>query len=67
MISIRGMKDMHLYIMRRLSLWQEYSRVAEDSLFMTFGQSYLTHEVPENVGMLSTTPVMYEGCRSNSS
>lgn len=30
--------------------------------FMTFGQSYLTHmQCLENVGMLSTEPVMYEG------
>ena len=30
--------------------------------FMTFGQSYLTHmRCLENVGMLSTTPVMFEG------
>jgi saccharopine dehydrogenase (NAD+, L-lysine-forming) len=30
--------------------------------FMTFGQSYLTHmKCLENVGMLSTTPIMYEG------
>ena len=29
---------------------------------MTFGQSYLTHmQCLENVGMLSTEPVMYEG------
>ncbi len=30
--------------------------------FMTFGQSYLTHmKCLENVGMLSTSPIMYEG------
>lgn len=33
-----------------------------DHFFMTFGQSYLTHmKCTENVGMLSTSPIQFQG------
>ncbi len=44
------------------SLAKNISGVRRIRFFMTFGQSYLTHmRCLENVGMLSTTPVLFEG------
>ena len=44
------------------SLAKNIPGVKRIRFFMTFGQSYLTHmKCLENVGMLSTTPIMYEG------
>ena len=44
------------------SLAKNIPGVKRIRFFMTFGQSYLTHmKCLENVGMLSTEPVMYEG------
>ena len=44
------------------SLAKNIKGVKRIRFFMTFGQSYLTHmKCLENVGMLSTSPIMYEG------
>ena len=44
------------------SLAENIPGVKRIRFFMTFGQSYLTHmKCLENVGMLRTDPVMYEG------
>ena len=44
------------------SLAKHVPGVKRIRFFMTFGQSYLTHmKCLENVGMLSTSPVMFEG------
>ena len=44
------------------SLAKNIKGVKRIRFFMTFGQSYLTHmKCLENVGMLSTEPVMFEG------
>lgn len=58
-----GMKDMYLLHHEEIeSLAANIPGVKRIRFFMTFGQSYLTHmKCLENVGMLSTTPVMYEG------
>lgn len=58
-----GMKDMYLLHHEEIeSLAVNIPGVKRIRFFMTFGQSYLTHmKCFENVGMLSTTPVMYEG------
>lgn len=58
-----GMKDMYLLHHEEIeSLAENIPGVKRIRFFMTFGQSYLTHmKCLENVGMLSTTPVMYEG------
>ena len=58
-----GMKDMYLLHHEEIeSLAVNIPEVKRIRFFMTFGQSYLTHmKCLENVGMLSTTPVMYEG------
>ena len=58
-----GMKDMYLLHHEELeSLAVNIPEVKRIRFFMTFGQSYLTHmKCLENVGMLSTTPVMFEG------
>ncbi len=58
-----GMKDMYLLHHEEIeSLAKNIPGVKRIRFFMTFGQSYLTHmKCLENVGMLSTTPVMYEG------
>ncbi len=58
-----GKKDMYLLHHEEIeSLAKNYPNVKRIRFFMTFGQSYLTHmKCLENVGMLSTTPIMYEG------
>ena len=44
------------------SLAASFPEVKRIRFFMTFGQSYLTHmKCLENVGMLSTTPIDFEG------
>ena len=58
-----GMKDMYLLHHEEIeSLAENIPEVQRIRFFMTFGQSYLTHmKCLENVGMLSTTPVEFEG------
>ena len=58
-----GHKDMYLLHHEEIeSLAENIPEVKRIRFFMTFGQSYLTHmKCLENVGMLSTTPVMFEG------
>ncbi|MBQ8107419.1 MAG: saccharopine dehydrogenase family protein, partial [Ruminococcus sp.] len=58
-----GMKDMYLLHHEEIeSLAKNIPGVKRIRFFMTFGQSYLTHmKCLENVGMLSTTPIMFEG------
>ena len=59
-----GEKDMYLLHHEEIeSLAKNIPGVKRIRFFMTFGQSYLTHmKCLENVGMLSTSPVMFEGC-----
>lgn len=58
-----GDKDMYLLHHEEIeSLAKTIPDVKRIRFFMTFGQSYLTHmKCLENVGMLSTTPVVHEG------
>jgi saccharopine dehydrogenase (NAD+, L-lysine-forming) len=58
-----GMKDMYLLHHEEIeSLAKNIPGVKRIRFFMTFGQSYLTHmKCLENVGMLSTSPVNFEG------
>ncbi len=58
-----GQKDMYLLHHEEIeSLAETIPGVKRIRFFMTFGQSYLTHmKCLENVGMLSTTPILYEG------
>ena len=58
-----GKKDMYLLHHEEIeSIAENIPEVKRIRFFMTFGQSYLTHmRCLENVGMLSTTPVMFEG------
>ena len=58
-----GDKDMYLLHHEEIeSLAKTIPGVKRIRFFMTFGQSYLTHmKCLENVGMLSTTPVVHEG------
>ena len=58
-----GVKDMYLLHHEEIeSLAKNIPGVKRIRFFMTFGQSYLTHmRCLENVGMLSTSPIMYEG------
>ena len=58
-----GKKDMYLLHHEEIeSLAKNIPGVKRIRFFMTFGQSYLTHmKCLENVGMLSTTPIEYEG------
>ena len=58
-----GKKDMYLLHHEEIeSLAKNIPGVKRIRFFMTFGQSYLTHmKCLENVGMLSTSPIMYEG------
>ena len=58
-----GPKDMYLLHHEEIeSLAENFPEVKRIRFFMTFGQSYLTHmKCLENVGMLSTTPVRFEG------
>jgi len=58
-----GMKDMYLLHHEEIeSLAKNIPGVKRIRFFMTFGQSYLTHmKCLENVGMLSTKPIKFEG------
>ncbi len=58
-----GEKDMYLLHHEEIeSLARNISGVRRIRFFMTFGQSYLTHmQCLENVGMLSTSPVSFNG------
>ncbi|MBO4421243.1 MAG: saccharopine dehydrogenase family protein, partial [Lachnospiraceae bacterium] len=58
-----GMKDMYLLHHEEIeSLAKNIPGVKRIRFFMTFGQSYLTHmKCLENVGMLSTSPINFEG------
>lgn len=58
-----GKKDMYLLHHEEIeSLANNIPGVKRIRFFMTFGQSYLTHmKCLENVGMLSTTPVIFQG------
>jgi saccharopine dehydrogenase (NAD+, L-lysine-forming) len=58
-----GVKDMYLLHHEEIeSLAKNIPGVKRIRFFMTFGQSYLTHmKCLENVGMLSTKPINYEG------
>ena len=58
-----GEKDMYLLHHEEIeSLAKNIKGVKRIRFFMTFGQSYLTHmKCLENVGMLSTQPIMFEG------
>ena len=58
-----GKKDMYLLHHEEIeSLAQNIPGVKRIRFFMTFGQSYLTHmKCLENVGMLRTDPVLFEG------
>jgi len=58
-----GMKDMYLLHHEEIeSLAKNIPNVKRIRFFMTFGQSYLTHmNCLQNVGMLSTTPIEFEG------
>ena len=58
-----GMKDMYLLHHEEIeALGRNFPEIKRIRFFMTFGQSYLTHmKCLENVGMLSTTPINFEG------
>ena len=58
-----GMKDMYLLHHEEIeSIAKNIPEAQRIRFFMTFGQSYLTHmKCLENVGMLSTTPIEFEG------
>lgn len=58
-----GMKDMYLLHHEEIeALARNIKGVKRIRFFMTFGQSYLTHmKCLENVGMLSTTPIDFNG------
>ena len=58
-----GEKDMYLLHHEEIeSLAKNIPSVKRIRFFMTFGQSYLTHmNCLQNVGMLSTTPINFEG------
>ena len=58
-----GKKDMYLLHHEEIeSLAKNIPGVKRIRFFMTFGQSYLTHmKCLENVGMLSTSPIQFQG------
>ena len=58
-----GRKDMYLLHHEEIeSLAKNIPNVKRIRFFMTFGQSYLTHmKCLENIGMLSTSPINFEG------
>jgi len=58
-----GKKDMYLLHHEEIeSLAKNINGIKKIRFFMTFGQSYLTHmKCLENVGMLSTSPVIFDG------
>jgi saccharopine dehydrogenase (NAD+, L-lysine-forming) len=46
------------------ALGKHYPEIKRIRFFMTFGQSYITHmKCLENVGMLSTTPIDFQGTK----
>ena len=59
-----GKKEMYLLHHEEIeSLAKNIPGIKRIRFFMTFGQSYLTHmKCLENVGMLSTSPVVFQGC-----
>ncbi|MPN36422.1 Carboxynorspermidine synthase [bioreactor metagenome] len=60
-----GKKDMYLLHHEEIeALGKHYPEIKRIRFFMTFGQSYLTHmKCLENVGMLSTTPIDFQGTK----
>ena len=58
-----GRKDMYLLHHEEIeALGKHYPEIRRIRFFMTFGQSYLTHmKCLENVGMLSTVPIDFQG------
>ena len=60
-----GNKDMYLLHHEEIeALAKHYPEIKRIRFFMTFGQSYLTHmKCLENVGMLSTTPIDFQGTK----
>jgi len=58
-----GPKDMYLLHHEEIeALGKNFPEVKRIRFFMTFGQSYLTHmKCLDNVGMLSTTPIKFQG------
>lgn len=58
-----GKKDMYLLHHEEIeALGKHFPEIKRIRFFMTFGQSYLTHmKCLENVGMLSTTPIEFQG------
>ena len=58
-----GQKDMYLLHHEEIeALGKNFPEVKRIRFFMTFGQSYLTHmKCLENVGMLSTSPIKFQG------
>ncbi|MEN6338748.1 MAG: saccharopine dehydrogenase family protein [Clostridiaceae bacterium] len=58
-----GKKDMYLLHHEEIeALAKHYPEIKRIRFFMTFGQSYLTHmKCLENVGMLSTVPIDFQG------
>lgn len=58
-----GLKEMYLLHHEEIeSLAEHIPGVKRIRFFMTFGESYLTHmKCLENVGLLSTSPIEYEG------
>lgn len=58
-----GMKDMYLLHHEEVeSIGLNYPEIKRIRFFMTFGQSYITHmNCLENVGLLGTTPINYNG------
>lgn len=61
--DVVGQKDMYLLHHEEIeSLAENIPEVKRIRFFMTFGQSYLTHmKCLENVGMLSTAPIEFNG------
>lgn len=60
-----GQKDMYLLHHEEIeALGKHYPEIKRIRFFMTFGQSYITHmKCLENVGMLSTTPIDFQGTK----
>ncbi len=58
-----GEKDMYLLHHEEIeSIAKNYPEIKRIKFYMTFGMSYLMHmKCLENVGLLSTTPIEYEG------
>lgn len=58
-----GVKDMYLLHHEEIeSISTIYPEIKRIRFYMTFGQSYITHmNCFQNVGLLSTTPIMYNG------